>query len=222
MLANLQRDTARGRVDKTWGTGGSAKTVWAAVLAKFAGRRRQRTCRQDCGNRGFCKDCVGSRACKICSTTPAEDVSTRLREQGFLQRLCGQTCWKICSATPPGDVSTRLRDQGFLQRLCGQPCWKISVYGSAVKLLRRKKIINPDFDKQNPQTAALNPAPGTALKCFLLVSCFGADCIQSKMLTFSKNLAWRICRPRKVEPSKNGYGGGGQGYPPRPSAGGVL
>ena len=126
MLANLQHDAGGGRVDKTAGTGVSAKTVWAAVLAN------------------------------------------------------------------------------------------ILLYGSAVRFLRRKKNPNPNFNQKNPQTAALNPAPGAALKCFLLVSCSGADDIQAKMVTFSKNLAWRICRPRRVEPSKNGYGGGGAGSPTPP------
>ena len=31
------------------------------------------------------------------------------------------------------------------------------------------------------------------------------------MIAFSENLAWRICRPRMVEPPKNRYVGGGSG-----------
>ena len=70
-----------------------------------------------CGNREFCADCVGSGAGRPCSTTPAEDLSTRLPEQGVLRRLSGQPCFE-----------------------------KIALYGSAVKLLRCRNCKNPDFN----------------------------------------------------------------------------
>ena len=97
---NLQDDAGRGRVDKTAGTGVSAKTAWAAVLAKFAARHRQRTCRQDCGNRGFCKDCVGRRAGKFAARhrqgTCRQDCGTR----GFCKDCVGSRAGKFRCTDP--------------------------------------------------------------------------------------------------------------------------
>ena len=145
-------------------------------------------------------------------------MSTRLREQGVLQRLCRQPCLQNLQHDAGRGRVDKTAGTGVSAKTVWAAVLGKLLYGSAVKLLRRRKKQKSRFQQKNPQTAALNPAPGAALKCFLLVSCFGADYIQSKMLTFSKNLAWRICRPRKVEPSKNGYGEGGPGqgsYLPR-------
>ena len=67
----------------------------------------------------------------------------------------------------------------------------------------------PELHQPNLWTPKLNSAPGAALKCFQLIFLFEIMKTHPKMLAFIENLAWRICRPRMVEPPKNRYVGGG-------------
>lgn len=94
----------------------------------------------------------------------------------------------------------------------GSRAGKISyLCGSAVKLLCWGPPGKRESDDKHTHCPGPNPAPGAALKCFLLAYCFRKDGIHFNKFAFNKNPSWRICRPRRAEAWKNGYVGGGAG-----------
>ena len=87
----------------------------------------------------------------------------------------------------------------------GSRAGKISyLCGSAVKLLCWGPPGKRESDDKHTHCPGPNPAPGAALKCFLLAYCFRKDGIHFNKFAFNKNPSWRICRPRRAEAWKNG------------------